>query len=51
MKDKETKQMYSLRIHKEQIGYLRNIANKNFTSVTQYILDLINKDMKVNKNE
>ena len=50
MKNKETKQMYSLRIHKEQIEYLRDIASKNFTSVTQYILDLINKDMKQNKN-
>lgn len=40
--------MYSLRIHEEQIKYLRTIANKNFTTVTQYIIDLINKDMKNN---
>jgi predicted DNA-binding protein len=46
MKNKETKKMYSLRIYKEQIEYLRNVSNKNFTTVTQYILDLINKDMK-----
>lgn len=51
MKNKETKKMYSLRIHREQIEYLQEIANKNFTTVTQYILDLINKDMKTNNNE
>jgi len=42
----ENKKMYSIRIHIKQLNYLRNIANKNFTTVTQYILDLINKDMK-----
>ena len=46
------KKMYSLRIPDEQINYLRNVANENFTTVTQYIVDLINKDMKNNlKNE
>lgn len=40
------KKMYSLRMHDEQINYLRNTADKNFTTVTQYIIDLINKDMK-----
>jgi hypothetical protein len=49
MKNKEIKKMYSLRIHKEQIEYLREVADKNFTTVTQYILDLINADMKINK--
>lgn len=48
MKNKEIKKMYSLRIHQKQIEYLREMANKNFTTVTQYILDLINKDMKEN---
>lgn len=43
------KKMYSLRIHPEQIKYLKLIANSNFTTVTQYILDLINKDMKINQ--
>lgn len=50
MKNKETKKMYSLRIHKEQIEYLKEVADKNFTTVTQYILDLINADMKIGKN-
>ena len=44
----KNKKMYSIRIHTEQIDYLKNIASKNFTTVTQYILDLINKDMKNN---
>ena len=38
--------MYSFRIHTKQLNYLRDMANKNFTTVTQYILDLINNDMK-----
>lgn len=44
----EKKKMYSIRIHQEQLKYLQNIANKNYTTVTQYVLDLINKDMKNN---
>ena len=51
MKEKALKKMYSLRIHTEQIEYLRGIAEKNFTTVTQYILDLINKDMKENNTK
>jgi len=48
MEKKVLKKMYSLRVHTEQIEYLREVAGKNFTTVTQYILDLINKDMKNN---
>ena len=44
----EKKKLYSIRIHNEQLKYLQNIAEKNFTTVTQYVLDLINKDMKKN---
>ena len=47
----KNKKMYSIRIHTEQIDYLKNIASKNFTTVTQYILDLINKDMKNNNSK
>lgn len=50
MKNKTLKKMYSLRVHPEQIEYLRDIAERNFTTVTQYILDLINKDMKNGSN-
>lgn len=46
--EKIIKKMYSLRIHTEQIDYLRKKAKTEFTTVTQYILDLINKDMKKN---
>jgi len=45
---KTNKKMYCLRIYPEQINYLKEIADKNFTTVTQYILDLINNDMKNN---
>ena len=43
---KENKKLYSLRIHESQLKYLRDMAEKNFTTVTQYLIDLINKDMK-----
>lgn len=46
MKNKEKKELYSFRIHSEQLNYLRTMADKNFTTVTQYIIDLVNKDMK-----
>lgn len=45
------KKMYSIRIHDKQLNYLREMARNNFTTVTQYILDLINKDMKMNNHE
>jgi predicted transcriptional regulator len=45
---KNNKKLYSIRIHERQLEYLRTIANKNYTTVTQYITDLVNKDMKKN---
>ena len=45
---RENKILYHFRIHSKQLEYLRNKANNNFTTVTQYILDLINKDMLEN---
>lgn len=42
--------MYSLRIPNQQLEYLRDKAKTNFTTVTQYVIDLINKDMKNNPN-
>ena len=47
---KEIKKMYTLRIPNIQLEYLRKISTDNFTTVTQYIIDLINNDMKHNKN-
>lgn len=51
MKNKETKKLYTIRIYPKQLEYLREIAEKNFTTVTQYFTDLINKDMKKNNHE
>jgi len=42
--------MYSFRIPIKQLNYLRVKANNNFTTVTQLILDLVNKDMKNKSN-
>ena len=46
MKDNELKKLYTIRMHPKQLEYLRNVAKLNFTTVTQYFTDLINKDMK-----
>lgn len=51
MNKKENKILYSIRIPQEQLDYLRNFAEKNFTTVTQYILDLINIEMKNNSEQ
>ena len=40
--------LYSLRFHQEQLDYLRKISKLYFTTVTQYIINLINEDMKKN---
>jgi len=42
--------LYSFRIYTKQLNYLRNIAENNFTTVTQYLSDLINEDMKKKLN-
>jgi len=43
---KEIKKLYSLRLFRTQLEYLRKKASNNHTTVTQYITDLINIDMK-----
>lgn len=48
---KENKKLYSLRLHLEQLEYLKNKAVTEFTTVTQYVIDLVNKDMKENKKQ
>ena len=47
---KENKILYNFRLHSEQLEYLRNKAISEYTTVTQYILNLITKDMKDNKD-
>jgi predicted HicB family RNase H-like nuclease len=39
---------FNFRIHSEILDYLKIMADKNYTTVTGYIMDLIKKDM--NKN-
>jgi choline kinase len=48
---KEKKIYYTFRIHSEQLEYLRNKAITEFTTVTQYLLDLVSKDMKENNEK
>ena len=48
---REKKELYAIRIYSEQLNYLRDKAKAEFTTVTQYILDLISKDMKENNNK
>jgi len=48
---KEKKIYYTFRIHSEQLEYLRNKAIVDFTTVTQYLLDLVSKDMKENNDK
>lgn len=47
---KEKKIFYTLRLPSEQLEYLRSVSKINFTTVTQYIVNLINKDMKLKDN-
>lgn len=51
MKNRENKILYTIRIHPKQLEYLRRKARENFTTVTQYLTDLITENMKINKNE
>ena len=39
---------FNFRIHSDILEYLRIISEKNYTTVTGYIMDLIKKDMKRN---
>ena len=48
---KEKKILYAIRIPVELLAYLRTISDLNYTTVTQYVLDLINNDMKLKRNE
>jgi len=45
---KKNKIYYTFRIHSEQLEYLRLKSKTEFTTVTQYLLDLVSKDMKQN---
>lgn len=50
-KDKsEIKILYALRFHSEMLDYLKAKAKEEFTTVTQYIIDLIAIDKKNKEN-
>ncbi len=42
----KNKVLYSFRIHKELLDYMRKRAESNYTTVTQYLIDLIHNDIK-----
>lgn len=37
--------MFSFRVHNDILKYLKTMADKNYTTITGYIMDLIKKDM------
>jgi hypothetical protein len=41
---------FNFRIHSEILDYLKIMADKNYTTITGYIMDLIKKDMNKNVN-
>lgn len=45
---KENKIFYTFRIYSEQLEYIKQKAKSEYTTVTQYILNLITNDMKNN---
>lgn len=46
--EKEKKLLFNFRIHKELYDYLNKKSKDNFTTMTQYIIDLIKKDKMSN---
>ena len=48
---REKKILFNFRIQKELYGYLINISNNKYTTMTQYIIDLIKQDKDLNEKE
>jgi len=46
---KNEKKLFNFRIHIELYDYLKDISINNYTTMTQYIIDLIKKDKKINE--
>lgn len=44
----EKKILFNFRIHKELYDYLLKKSKDNYTTMTQYIIDLIKKDKEIN---
>lgn len=45
---RDKKILFNFRIHKELYEYLLKKSNENYTTMTQYLIDLIKKDKKLN---
>ena len=48
---REKKILFNFRIQNELYDYLIDISNKKYTTMTQYIIDLIKKDKELNEKE
>lgn len=42
--------IFNFRLHDEIYDYLKNQADKNYTTITGYLMEIIKKDMKDNVN-
>ncbi len=47
----ENKVLFNFRIHKELYEYLSNTSKENYTTMTQYLIDIISKDKNGTLNE
>lgn len=45
---KNKKILFNFRIHKELYDYIFEKSKDNYTTMTQYIIDLIKKDKEIN---
>ncbi len=48
---REKKILFNFRIQNELYDYLIEISNKKYTTMTQYLIDLIKKDKELNEKE
>ena len=46
--DRDKKILFNFRIHKELYDYILKKSKDNYTTMTQYIIDLIKKDKEIN---
>ena len=48
---REKKILFNFRIQKELYEYLVNVSDEKYTTMTQYIIDLIKKDKELNEKK
>lgn len=46
--NRDKKMLFNFRIHRELYDYLLKKSKDNYTTMTQYIIDLIKKDKETN---